>query len=204
MAISPNPVAAAHATRDFNRIADDAGKRQRLRASGHLAFQLTWDDLDLFEEMATRAEPVRPPYAGRAAEQARRTYEQLGGKPALLGDTVFTNPVEALLAYLGDPDPEIWAKRSAALVSGLAAGPPTSVTAVNRSAVASALRSALGGGPVPDGPSGAIHVLRAADRSGLPLVPAIDGTRGGAAAIGWTALAYPVLAATLCAILCHM
>ena len=67
-----------HASREHNQIATDAEKRTLLRAEGHLVFQLTWEDLDLFDG-PTRRRPVWPPYARTGQEQARNTYEAFGG-----------------------------------------------------------------------------------------------------------------------------
>jgi hypothetical protein len=47
-----------HASREHNNLADDAVRRTRLRAEGHLVFQLTWGDLDLFEGRIRRATPA--------------------------------------------------------------------------------------------------------------------------------------------------
>ena len=66
-----------HASPQHNELASDAAKRTRLRAEGNLVFQLTWDDLDLFEGRATSAEPVWPPYPATAQEQARSALERV-------------------------------------------------------------------------------------------------------------------------------
>ncbi|MGH4010077.1 MAG: Zn-binding domain-containing protein [Pseudonocardiaceae bacterium] len=178
-----------HAAPGFNRIAEDADKRNELRADGRVVFQVTWDDLDLFEARTTRAEPVWPPYPGLATEQARRTFEQLGGTPALLAGAVFVNPIETLLAYLRDPDATQWARRVAAIVSGLAVS-PASASAASRSTAGTTIRTALTGTVAPSGSAGAIHILRTSDRFGLPLVAAFDGTQGPSAEdVRWTGMA---------------
>src|SRR5699024_11134915 len=108
-----------HATREHNRIASDCDKRNRLRAEGHVVFQITWDDLDLFEKKnGTRVEPVWPPYARTAQEEAKDHYEAVGGDRSAFGDAVFVNPFDTLLAYLENPDKEEWGRRAEALVSG--------------------------------------------------------------------------------------
>jgi hypothetical protein len=181
-----------HAAADRNRLADDAEKRTRLRAEGRTVFQITWDDLDLFEKRHTVAEPVWPPYLGLGQQQAKEAYGRLGGERAHLADAVFINPIETMLAYLRDPDRAAWARRSAAAVAGLTTGSAPVVSGVDRAGAAVALRAQLTGEAVPHtvASPGAVHVLRAEDRSGLPLVLVLDATRGDTPAdVAWSALA---------------
>jgi ATP-dependent helicase YprA (DUF1998 family) len=181
-----------HATRARNTLADDAEKRTRLRAEGRTVFQVTWDDLDLFEERKTRAEPVWPPYLGLAQQRAKETYEHLGGARAHLADAVFANPIDTLLAYLRRPNSADWARRAAAAVAGLTTSATPVAQSIGWQDAAVALRAVLNGQPVPElaGPSGAIHVLHAADRSGLPLLHILDATHGPAPdGVVWSAIA---------------
>src|SRR5262249_18529823 len=67
-----------HASAECNRLASDAAARTRLRAEAHVVFQLTWDDLDLFEGR-DRAQPVWPPYPGGAQETAKAVHQRAGG-----------------------------------------------------------------------------------------------------------------------------
>ena len=53
-----------------------------------------------------------PPYRGAAQQQAESAYEEYGGQRAHFAGAVFSNPVEKLIAYLRDPDPERWAHRA--------------------------------------------------------------------------------------------
>lgn len=176
-----------HAAGDRNRIAGDAEKRTRLRAEGRTVFQLTWDDIDLFEKRTTRAEPVWPPYLGLAQQRAKETYEQLGGSRAHLSDAVFVNPMDTLLAYLREPDPTVWGRRASAAVAGLTVGASAIASGVDRTGAGMALRAELAGHPTSVGAAGPIHVLRTVDRSGLPLVHAIDATTPDH--LIWTAIA---------------
>ncbi|WP_433615374.1 DEAD/DEAH box helicase [Dactylosporangium sp. CA-139114] len=182
-----------HATRDHNRIADDAQRRTVLRADGHAVFQITWRDITLFEQQRTTAGPVWPPYPGAAQEQAKRTYEHSGGQRAQLPGAVFTNPVATLIAYLRDPDPERWARRAAALVSGLLAAPGTQpvIATSSRNDLTAALHTELRS---PDAqpptavthPGATVHVYRAKDLTGLPIVVALDAADPDH--LRWTAL----------------
>ncbi|WP_018638291.1 DEAD/DEAH box helicase [Parafrankia elaeagni] len=189
-----------HATRRHNRIADDAAKRTRLRADGHAVFQITWDDLDLFEKRATRAEPVWPPYQGIAQQQAKSVYEQLGGQRAHLADAVFVNPIDTLLAYLRRPDPAVWARRTAAVTSGLMASSTPIARGVTSAQALTTLQAELAshspgsatpapppaGGAVGGGP---VHLLRGTDLHGLVVVFALDSSHGTAAQdVRWSAV----------------
>jgi ATP-dependent helicase YprA (DUF1998 family) len=189
-----------HASREHNRIATDAARRTRLRADGHAVFQITWADIDLFERRDTAARPVWPPYAGVAQEQAKAAYEQYGGQRAHLPGTVFANPIDTMIAYLRDPDAGRWARRASALVTGLLAAPGTVpvIATGRRSPLAAALRAEL----IRLGPAGdqdaignqgvidqhaSVHLYRAHDTTGLPIIVALDAA--DADRLRWSALA---------------
>ncbi|MBV2366825.1 DEAD/DEAH box helicase [Streptomonospora nanhaiensis] len=187
-----------HASREHNQIAADAAKRTRLRAEGEIVFQITWADIDLFEQSPTRAKPVWPPYRATAQEQAKTAYEQYGGQRAHFANAVFANPIDTLIAYLRDPDPERWARRARALVTGLTAQPGTTPVAPTgrRSELVAALRDQLATfSPaerhdkpvVPETAGiGPVHVFRAQDDTGLPIVFALDAA--DPENLKWTAL----------------
>ncbi|MFB7947838.1 DEAD/DEAH box helicase [Kitasatospora phosalacinea] len=181
-----------HASSEHNRLAEDALRRTRLRADGSVVFQLTWDDLDLFEGRSTRAGAVWPPYEWHAQEEAKNAYEQLGGSRPQFSEAVFANPIDTLLAYLRDPSPQLWARRANALVSGLTAHPSTTLagSAAERGRIADTLRTALGhpaGGSPGEVQTGLVHVLRSTDLHGLALVLAVRDADQEAPV--WTALA---------------
>ncbi|MEV8065874.1 DEAD/DEAH box helicase [Streptomyces sp. NPDC085995] len=187
-----------HATRAHNRIAADCDKRNQLRSRNHVVFQVTWDDLELFEKgEAAKAEPVWPPYPRSAQDTAKDWYEEMGGERADLAGAVFANPVDTLLAYLREPAKERWGHRAKALVGGLMAEPAALAMQADRAQARQALRSALdayGAGHEPyaepvagDGP---VLVLQATDRTGLPLLFTVDATDGEEPeAVRWSALA---------------
>ncbi|EXG82022.1 DEAD/DEAH box helicase [Cryptosporangium arvum] len=188
-----------HASTDNNRLARDAVRRTRLRSTGNLVFQLTWDDLDLFEERADRAQPVWPPYLTGAQDAAKAAYAAYEGDRSDFADTVLTNPVETLLAFLRDPDLTRWTRRARALVAGAAAMPGTVHvgTAGGSQEVSGLLRQALWECiPPSDRPDdrpttdvaqvgGSVHLFRATDTAELPLVLVVDERSPEA----WTALA---------------
>jgi ATP-dependent helicase YprA (DUF1998 family) len=173
-----------HASREHNDLADDAAKRTMLRAEGHPVFQLTWDDLDLFEDRATPAEPVWPPYPVGAQEKAKEAYEQYGGNRASLSEAVLTNPIGTLLAYLQQPEPEIWNRRTRALVTGVLAAPGVRQVGVaaQRPELIGLLRAALRDEPFLSGGSGPVLVFRFGG-----VIVALDTT--DPEALDWTALA---------------
>ena len=49
-----------HASTDLNNIAADAAKRRGLRESGHLVWNLTWDDAQAGWRLAGLVSPRRP------------------------------------------------------------------------------------------------------------------------------------------------
>lgn len=175
-----------HASRDHNRIATDAAQRTRLRAGGEVVFQVTWADIDLFEQRPTKSAPVWPPYPGTAQEQAKAAYEQYGGQRANFAEAVFANPIDTLIAYLRDPDAARWARRARALVTGLVAtAGATQVAATGRrTELVAALRTQLttfsdsqrNDAPLaPDAAGiGPVHVFRTQDSSGLPILFTLD------------------------------
>lgn len=179
-----------HATREHNRIADDCDKRNELRTSGHTVFQITWDDVEMFEERSARAQPVWPPYQGMAQNQAREVYGQLGGRGADLTETVFVNPMTSLFAYLRQPEPVLWGLRATSLLAGLLVVSEALVQNASRADARTALRAALSGEPVAAAMhQGPVHVLRTFDQTGLPIVCAIDFERGSSPqALRWSAL----------------
>ncbi|MDT8910049.1 DEAD/DEAH box helicase [Amycolatopsis sp. PS_44_ISF1] len=181
-----------HASREHNRIAADAAVRARLRGEGHVVFGLTWADIDLFTREVTDAKPVWPPYPGSGQEKAREVHEDLGGARADLAATVFTNPVETLLAYLRDPDKAAWARRAAALVAGLTTAPDPVAVDTDPAGVGAALRVELAGKTfaAPTSQLGGFTVLRARDNNGLSLRYVLDSRAGTAVRqLRWSAIA---------------
>jgi len=175
-----------HATRAHNELADDAAKRTLLRAEGQLVFQLTWDDLDLFDGRSAAAERVWPPYPATAQEKAKEAYEQYGGNRAHLSGTVFATPIETLLEYLRRPEPEIWNRRTRAIVTGVLAAPGTRAAgaASNRGELIDALRAALRDQQSPADDIGSVRVFRSGG-----LIVALDTADTAPGALRWTALA---------------
>jgi hypothetical protein len=186
-----------HATPEHNRIASDSQQRTALRAEGHRVFQVTWSDIELFEQRPTSARPVWPPYSGTAQEQAKDAYEEFDGNRAQLTGMVYTNPVNTLIAYLRDPDEQRWASAVGAMVTGLLAEPRTVLltATTDRRELARTLRAELTGltadqseqSPPAGDPVSTLHVFRTHDQSGLPIIVTLDANDPDHPR--WTALA---------------
>ncbi|WP_289009414.1 DEAD/DEAH box helicase [uncultured Thermomonospora sp.] len=172
---------AYHAAPGINRLADDAAKRARLRAHGRLVFQLTWDDLDEWQEreFAPNGDrtPLREPYPRTARDKAQELYRRLGGDPADLVRTMWTNPIDTLLAYLADPTPEKWLRRAEAAVAGAVAA-FRSASTCDAAGVAERVTAALHGSALPASAPGRIAVCAGADADGCPLAIILDQRDG--------------------------
>ncbi|CAO5165699.1 DEAD/DEAH box helicase domain-containing protein [Frankia sp. AiPs1] len=168
-----------HASAEHNRLADDADKRARLRAHGLRVFQLTWWDV---EEWRTRAPaappPVRPPYQGLAQEMAHDYYRQVTDPPRPADDLdrhAWVNPVDQLLAYLADPNAQVWRRRAEATLGGLLRTPGVTRIHTDPAGVPTAVAASLRGTPLPPPRAGGrIFVVRARDDDGCPLTVLID------------------------------
>ncbi len=135
-----------HASTRHNRIADDAGKRARLRAHRGLVFQFTWDDLNQWESrgfaVPDTGDRLNAPYQGNAQSAARGLYAQSGRNPDELVATMWANPIDTLLAYLADPRPALWLARTEAVVAG-ALATATAKSSSDADGVAARLLAAL-------------------------------------------------------------
>ncbi|MDT0442868.1 DEAD/DEAH box helicase [Streptomyces johnsoniae] len=176
---------AYHATREHNRLADDAMKRTRLRAEGLRVFGLTFYDVKEWRQRvkdtgyapAAPGEPVWEPYSANGLTRARDYYERVGrGLPGELAETVWVNPVLLLLAYLRSPEPERWRRRAEAAAAGMSGAGSVRAAALSGADVGEGIREALRGG-VPAGSAGPVRLLSGPDASGCRLVLAADGRR---------------------------
>jgi len=179
---------AYHAAPAINRLADDAAKRSRLRAHRGLVFQLTWEDLDEWEERGfapdTSRDPRRAPYLGNAQSTARQLYRRTepGRDPDELVCTMWTNPIDTLLAYLGEPDQALWLHRAEALVAGALTG-KRAQTACERAEAAEPIMASLRGEALPPAKPGKVAVVTGVDNTGFPLTIVLDQS----AAPAWSA-----------------
>jgi replicative superfamily II helicase len=185
-----------HADPNRNRLASDADQRARLRAAGHVVFQLNWDDVNAAagDSVGGRA-THRPwhPYQGNAEAEARRRYTALGGDPAELPELIWTSGLRTLFAFLADPDRAVWSRRAVAALSGLLRHPgaePPAQIAGERAAVVAVVNVAVRGEPLPRNGKGRVALVRATDASGLPVTFLLDTRQADASApLGtWSAL----------------
>ncbi|MEU6367481.1 DEAD/DEAH box helicase [Streptomyces sp. NPDC046931] len=176
---------AYHATREHNRLADDATKRTRLRADGLRVFQLTYHDVKEWRQRIQDtgyagggpADPVWVPYGTGGQQRARDYYDRVGrGLPGELAETVWVNPARLLLAYLRSPDPERWRRRAEAAAAGLSGAEGVRAAAFPGEGIGVGIREALRGGRAA-GAAGPVRLLSGPDASGCRLVLAADGRR---------------------------
>ncbi|MES9539948.1 DEAD/DEAH box helicase [Actinomadura sp. NPDC000600] len=171
-----------HAAPHANRLAGDAAKRERLRAHGRVVFQITWDDVQHWEDGRFPEAPAWTPYQGNAQAAARKVYLP-HGDPAELADLIWVNPIQTLLAFLSDPDGDRWWRRAEAAVAGLLA-PGAELRRVPPDRIVDLLGAAVRGEDLPERPKGELALIRTADASGCPLVVVANGRTGS-----WTGLA---------------
>jgi hypothetical protein len=175
-----------HASRQHNRLADDADQRARLRAHGLMVFAITWDDVQAWHP---GEQPVlRLPYGGLARDAARALHRQVapGASVDDLEQHVWTNPIQTLLRYLADPDPVRWRHRAHAALAGLLKQTDEPATTADSSRIGLAIMASLRGEPLPAPAGGKITLVRAVDTGNCRLTILID-QRGDQPV--WSALA---------------
>ncbi|WP_340558030.1 DEAD/DEAH box helicase [Streptomyces sp. GSL17-111] len=178
-----------HASPEHLTVAEDAAKRTRLRAEGWQVFQLTWDDVRAWTGgAAPQPDPVWKPYQNTAQKTAMDIHRRLHAADTRdLSRFVWTNPVETLIGYLTDPDPDAWRRRTQSALAGFAAVRATSRALADGDEIGRRIGAALRGQRLAGG-QGPVQVMATRDASGCPLTIALD-LRGGQAAAAWTALA---------------
>ncbi|MDZ5447076.1 DEAD/DEAH box helicase [Micromonospora sp. 4G57] len=141
---------AFHASTDNNEIAADAAKRTSLRDDGTWVWQLTWDDVRAWAGCVEQNIAARAPRPDLLTDKALDTATNHYFITTLKGDSTagpldaaLANPVEALLAFLENPDPEVWARRAVSLLAGLTS--MGKAGAVDRLAIADRLPALIAG-----------------------------------------------------------
>ncbi|MEU8425074.1 DEAD/DEAH box helicase [Micromonospora sp. NPDC048835] len=163
-----------HASSQYNRLADDAEKRARLRAHGYLVLAATWDDVKTWG--GTDGQGRWTPYGGVSKQAARERYRQFlpGADPDELEETIWVNPIEQLMRFLAEPDLTRWQKRAEATLAGFLKQARDN-TATDSGGVAERLLAALRGEPLPGPTPGKIMVARARDNADCPVILVVDG-----------------------------
>jgi uncharacterized protein DUF1998 len=94
-----------HASTEHNRTADDARKRDELRAAGYRVWAITWDDVVAFERaLDGRSDDVEP-YVSPGVVAA---VGEAVPDPRTRGCLV--NPIGFLLDHLLDPGSDVWGR----------------------------------------------------------------------------------------------
>jgi len=124
------------------------------------------------------------PYLGNAQDMARAYYQRMtqGRDPEELVRTMWTNPIDTLLAYLADPEPKHWQRRAEAVVAG-AMQVASARSTCDGDGVAEQVSAALRGEPLPAPTAGRIAVGASVDASGCPLTIVLDQRDG----VAWSA-----------------
>ncbi|MFF0365776.1 DEAD/DEAH box helicase [Micromonospora sp. NPDC005087] len=162
-----------HASSQYNRLADDAEKRARLRAHGYLVFAATWDDVKTWG--STDGQGRWTPYGGVSTQFARDKYRQSlpGVDPDELKETIWVNPIEQLMRFLADPDLTRWQRRAEAALWGMLKQARDNST-TDSAGVAERLTAALRGGSLPPPTARHIMVARAQDNADCPVTIVLD------------------------------
>ncbi|WP_331461114.1 helicase-related protein [Micromonospora tarapacensis] len=163
-----------HASSQYNRLADDAEKRARLRAHGYLVFAATWDDVKTWG--GTDGQGRWTPYGGVCKQAARENYRRFlpGAHPDELEETIWVNPIQQLMRFLAEPDPTRWQRRAEATLAGLLKQARDN-TATDSGGVAERLLAALRGEPLPAPTARHIMIARARDNADCPVTVVVDG-----------------------------
>ncbi|MCM2387909.1 DEAD/DEAH box helicase [Streptomyces albipurpureus] len=166
----------------------DAVKRTRLRTEGWQVFQLTWDDVQVWTgRSGPGTDPVWKPYPNTAQKTAMDVHRRMhAGDTRDLTRLVWANPVETLIGYLTDPDPDAWRRRVQSALAGFAAVSSTSRALADGAETGRRIHEALHGRRLAAG-QGAVQVMATRDTSGCPLTIALD-LRKGQSGAAWTAL----------------
>ena len=164
-----------HASPQYNRLADDAEKRARLRAHGYLVFAATWDDVKTWGDKEGKGR--WKPYGGDCERAARENYRKIlpGADPDELEKTIWANPIEQLMCFLADPDLTRWQRRAEATLAGVLKKAREN-SRTDSAGVASQLRASLRGESLPPPvKQGRILVGRAYDNADCALTLIADG-----------------------------
>jgi len=130
---------------------------------------------------------VWKPYPNTAQKTAMDVHRRMHAADTRdLPRLVWANPVETLIGYLTDPDPDAWRRRTQSALAGFAAVSATSRALADGEEIGQRISEALHGRRLAKG-QGAVQVMATRDASGCPLTIALDLRRGQTGAV-WTAL----------------
>ena len=180
-----------HTTNEHNRLADDAQKRESLRASGVVVWNLTWDDVNAFRSAITaevmKHAPDRPLLNAAAVSVVQEVQHRRGG--AIPAGTAWRNPLAVLLELLRSPHLDDWNRLARSVVAGLARQSATSEK-IDRSQVVGWLRTVFAGGEPNLSEHDEVVAFRFVPDAGLQLIALLDVREPhGPNAEHWTAFA---------------
>ena len=134
-----------HASATINNLADDAAKREGIRAADKFVWNLTWTDVDDFHTSTTREDlrtpPTRPLLPIAAQGVAESLHHNGGGTIDYV--TVNENPLTLLLRYLARPNITEWTRLALSAVGGVAR--QTALQPTGREGLESRMRQAIAG-----------------------------------------------------------
>ncbi|MBX7159500.1 MAG: DEAD/DEAH box helicase [Acidimicrobiia bacterium] len=183
---------AFHAAPETNNLDDDAAKRDAVRRSGRLVWNLTWHDVEAFHKAAAADIPKKPPPQPLLALREKQVADvvQHDRKGRLDVTDAFANPVTLLMHYLSEPDAHEWERLACSVVAG--AFSSAAAARLDTDAIADSVTSALEGGDPGGDPAGdgGVHVAVHTTAHGLALACYLDArVSGGADAERWTVVA---------------
>ncbi|MHA6802321.1 DEAD/DEAH box helicase [Salinifilum ghardaiensis] len=172
---------AFHASAKAPRTADDARKRAALREDGMRVWSLTWEDVEDFARVQDGYKSGLPALVDtRLASEARK------GIRDDRGESLWSNPMQALLTYLRDPEARCWGDTAAHTCIGLTrfslqrAGPVMTTP----DELASALNTWATGGTPANHAKGSIALAPCTGSSGLPLAVVTNMQDNGTDSLG--------------------
>ena len=160
-----------HASPEHNRTADDAVKRDALRRDGKRVWSLTWSDVQAFV-----SDKLKAAVPDLVHQQVQNTAS--AAVPDVRLKTLWQNPIDMLVAYLCDPQAELWPSGAFATVTGLVNPPGKHGTRqpiqTSNAGLPYTLQQCLDGTTPQSDPKGTVMVVPRVGRSGVPLYICAD------------------------------
>ncbi|MGO8961272.1 MAG: DEAD/DEAH box helicase [Streptosporangiaceae bacterium] len=171
---------AYHDAPGHSRTAEDARQRGALRDASYLVWNITWDDLDGFEQLINGDEDTFRLMDTTTQNKIRQIASGQSGMSALPGGTpgiqaTWQNPIGFLAAYLSSPGSATWSTAASAAAQAMFV-PPPQPTCLEPGDLAGAL-SALLSGKRPEGTGGPLALTYRHRETGCPLAVIADTRR---------------------------
>ncbi|MFD0304110.1 DEAD/DEAH box helicase [Streptomyces sp. NPDC127119] len=200
-----------HASSRTNRIAADSAKRALLRADGMLVWQITWDDVMVWEkelkaepaDVDGARDPLAPVLAGPEADAAWPPYDVTSDSgagamvrkqwaaskrdPSEVDALLYGGAIPSLLAFLRDPRLNKWQQLAQLAVSAPAFLRKKDLVDADPATAAGWIEAAVRDEPGPAVAGQGLKLLPFRDCSGLPLTLA-GARRADGKGLRWSAL----------------